>query len=104
VIVFGHGKNTPKGGWFDTREGKPRVQFKTWHGYEDAGELADYPATTAESPGALKDGQRFRFVIPPDKRKNDFRVRIVSVPSHGSNPAQNSASCSEIQVFYDPDE
>ena len=87
VIVFGHGKNTPTGGWFDTSKGKPRVQLSTWDKYEDVGVLADYPATTAESPGTLKDGQAFRFVIPSDKRTNDFRVRIVGVPAQGNHPA-----------------
>lgn len=102
VIVFRHGKATPAGGWFDTSKGKPKILFKSWHDYHEVAEIADYPATTATSPGTLTDGQAFRVVIPKDKREPAFRVRVTGTPATGSNPAQNSASCSEIQVFYDP--
>ncbi len=102
VIVFRHGKSTPTGGWFDTSKGKPKILLKSWHDYKEVAEITDYPATTATSPGTLTDGQAFRVVIPKDKREPAFRVRIAGVPATGNNSAQNSASCSEIQVFYDP--
>jgi len=102
VIIFRHGKATPTGGWFDTSKAKPKILFKSWHDYHEVAEIADYPATTATSPGTLTDGQAFRVVIPKNKREPAFRVRIAGTPAAGNNPAQNSASCSEIQVFYDP--
>ncbi|HPD29643.1 MAG TPA: glycoside hydrolase family 127 protein [Phycisphaerae bacterium] len=102
VIVFRHGKATPAGGWFDTSKGKPKILLKSWHDYKEVAEIADYPATTATSPGTLTDGQAFRVVIPKDKREPAFRVRVTGTPAAGNSPAQNSASCSEIQVFYDP--
>jgi len=102
VIVFRHGKSTPTGGWFDTSKGKPKILFKSWHDYHEVAEIADYPPTTATGHGTLTDGQAFRVVIPKDKREPAFRVRITGTPAAGNNPAQNSASCSEIQVFYDP--
>lgn len=104
VIVFRHGKSTSEGGWFDTSKGKPKVLVKTWGDYRELAEISDYPATTAESPGSLQDGQAFRVVIPKDKREAPFRFRVVGTPSCGSDPTQNSASCSEIQVFYEPEE
>jgi hypothetical protein len=78
------------------------VWFKTWHDYEEVGELTDYPDTTAEQPGSLVDGESFRFVIPKEKRRKDFRVRISGTPAHGGDPSQNFSSCSDIQVFYVP--
>lgn len=102
VIVFRHGKATPTGGWFDTSKSKPRILLKSWHDYHEVAEIADYPATTATSPGTLTDGQAFRVVIPKDKREPAFRVRVTGTPAAGNSPDQNSASCSEIQVFYDP--
>lgn len=104
VIVFRHGKSTPTGGWFDTSKGKPKILLKSWHDYKEVTEIADYPATTATNPGTLTDGQAFRVVIPREKREPAFRVRIAGTPAAGNYPAQNSASCSEIQVFYDPGE
>lgn len=102
LIVFRHGKSTPTGGWFDTSKGRPKILLKSWHDYKEVAEITDYPATTAISPGALTDGQAFRVVIPKDKREPAFRVRVSGTPATGSNPEQNCASCSEIQVFYDP--
>jgi uncharacterized protein len=102
VIVFRHGKSTPTGGWFDTSRGKPKILFKTWENYHEVAEISDYPDTTATSPGTLTDGQAFRIVIPKDKREPAFRVRVAGTPACGNKPSQNSASCSEIQVFYDP--
>lgn len=105
LIVFHQGPtgDNSHGGWFDTSKGKPRVQFKTWGDYEDVGVLEDYPDTTAEDPGTLQPHQAIRFVISRDKRKMDFRVRIIGAPSCGKHPEQNQVSCSELQVFYDPE-
>ncbi|GMU23573.1 MAG: hypothetical protein AMXMBFR13_36510 [Phycisphaerae bacterium] len=104
VIVFHHGKSFPNGGWFDTSKGKPRVFLQSWKEYREVAVIEDYPDTTASSPGTLNDGQAFRVIIPGDLRKPDFRIRIVGAPAHGNDPAQNFASCGEIQVFYDPNE
>jgi len=103
VIVFRHGRSLAGGGWFDTSRGKPRVLLKSWHDYREVATIDDYPDTTATSPGALADGQAFRVVIPKDKREPAFRVRICGAPACGNDASQNFASCSEIQVFYDPD-
>ncbi len=102
VIVFSHGRSTPAGGWFDTSKGKPKILLKSWHDYKEVAEITDYPPTTATSPGTLTDGQAFRVVIPKDKREPAFRVRVTGTPAAGNRPDQNSASCSEIQVFHDP--
>lgn len=103
IIVFHHGKTLPNGGWFDTSKGKPRVQIHLpGGGFKDVAVLENYPDTTAEDPGLLRDQQAFRVVIPKEKRENAFGVRIVGVPAHGNNPDQNFATCSELKVFYDP--
>lgn len=103
LIVFRHGRSSPNGGWFDTSKGKPRVLFKSWGDYHEVAVLDEYPDTTATSPGRLVDGQAIRVVIPRDKRKPEFRVRIAGTPAHGNDPTQNFATCGEIQVLYDPD-
>ncbi len=104
VIIFRHGKTFPNGGWFDTSKGKPRVLLRMQTGESiEVGTLEDYPVTTAESPGTLTDGQAFRLIIPKDKMKDAFGVRIIGTPAGGNDPNQNFASCAELQVLYDPD-
>jgi hypothetical protein len=104
VIVFRHGKSQPNGGWFDTSKGKPRITYRSYGTEEDYEQIAvieDYLDTTAETPGKLIDGQEFRIVLK--KAVTGYRIRVTGAPAHGNDPSQNFASCSEIQVFYDPD-
>jgi len=103
VVVFRHGRAFPGGGWFDTSHGRPEVELKIWRNYKKVAVLEDYPPTTAEDPGSLTDGQAFRVVIPKDQREAASGVRVIGVPAHGNDPHQNFASCSEIQVYFDPD-
>lgn len=104
VIVFRHGKAFANGGWFDTSKGKPKVLLKSWKGYHQVAVIEDYPDTTAESPGTLTDGQAFRVIIPKEKREPAFFIRVSGVPAHGKDASQNFTSCSEIQVFHEPNE
>ena len=98
-VVFVHGRTFHDGGWFDAREGKPRVQIKSAKdaAWETAGELKDYPATTATNPAGLKGGERFtcQFTNP----MKVFAVRVVGKPACGDNAQQAFASCAELQAF-----
>ena len=69
-VVFAHGQTFHDGGWFDASAGKPRIQVKASKdaAWETAGELKDYPATTANNPAGLKGGERFtcQFANPAE--------------------------------------
>lgn len=100
-VVFSHGHSFHDGGWFDTSAGKPRVQVrKTKDGpWEDVGELADYPDSTAMKWGrGLTDGRAFTVRFPPVEA---WAVRVVGTPAYGDNPAQSFSSCGELAAYYD---
>ncbi|MDO8542109.1 MAG: glycoside hydrolase family 127 protein [Opitutaceae bacterium] len=98
-VVFFHGEAAPDGGWFDASAGKPRVEIKSRPNgeWEPAGELEDYPATTASDPARLVGGDRFacRFRQPMEL----VAVRVVGRPASGNNPKQAWSSCLELQAF-----
>jgi hypothetical protein len=98
-VVYAHGKTFHDGGWFDARAGKPRIQIQTARGgaWEDAGELKDYPATTATSPGKLRGGETFNCQLSAPVKV--FGVRVVGKPACGNNPRQAFSSCAELQAF-----
>jgi DUF1680 family protein len=98
-VVFVHGQTFHDGGWFDASEGKPRVQVKSGKeaAWETAGELKDYPPTTATDPAGMKGGERFTCQFT--KPMKVFAVQIVGKPACGDNAQQAFASCSELQAF-----
>ena len=98
-VVYAHGKTFHDGGWFDARAGKPRIQIQTARGgaWEDAGELKDYPATTATSLGKLRGGETFNCQLSAPVKV--FGVRVVGKPACGNNPRQAFSSCVELQAF-----
>ncbi|HEY3855187.1 MAG TPA: beta-L-arabinofuranosidase domain-containing protein [Verrucomicrobiae bacterium] len=98
-IVFAHGKNYHDGGWFDTSQGKPVVQIQTTKGgeWQTAGELNDYPATTATSHRGLHDGQRFTLRLQAPTTL--FGVRVEGRPASGDNPRQAFSSCAGLQAL-----
>lgn len=98
-VVFSHGRSFHDGGWFDSSQGRPRVQVRRAKGadWENLGELAQYPATTATDDGKLRSGQAFEFrCVPP---VTAIAIRVVGVPASGDNPKQGFASCGELQAF-----
>ncbi|HLK55135.1 MAG TPA: beta-L-arabinofuranosidase domain-containing protein [Chthonomonadaceae bacterium] len=97
-VVFIHGKRFHDGGWFDTSEGKPRIQVQTEKGgaWKTVGLLDTYPAATDVDPKGLRDGQRFEMTFPSIQV---FGVRIVGKPACGDNSAQCFSSCAELQAF-----
>jgi len=122
TVVFCHGKTFPDGGWFDTSDGKPKVQVQlTQDGdWETVGELSDYPKTTAEKNGGLTEGaqvlnamtgqmvasednggltegQQFTCELP--KPVKAFAVRVIGKPASGINPQGAFSSCAELQAF-----
>jgi hypothetical protein len=101
-VVFAHGQTFHDGGWFDASAGKPRVQIKVSKdaAWETAGELKDYPATTATNPAGLKDGERFTCQFPQPMKV--FAIRILGKPACGDNARQAFASCGELQAFAGP--
>ena len=89
----------PDGGWFDASAGKPRIQIQTSKGgeWQDAGELRDYPATTATSAATLRDGVMFTCQLAAPVKV--ISVRVVGKPAGGNNPNQAFSSCAELQAF-----
>ena len=98
-VVFTHGEVFHDGGWFDASAGKPRVQIKRTKdgGWEDVGELGDYPATTATANAGLKPGDKFALTLAAPVEV--FGVRVIGKPASGDNPAQAFASCGELEAF-----
>jgi DUF1680 family protein len=96
-IVFYHGRNFPDGGWFDTTAGKPRLEVKTAPDskWQQVATLEDYPATTAQEPGELKDRQQFTVTLP--EPQNVVAVRVVGKPS--GTGKQVYVTCAELQAF-----
>ena len=96
-VLYAHGKTFHDGGWFDTSAGKPHFQVQTHKGgaWEDAGELKDYPATTAAGAGTLRDGATFSCLLPAPVQA--FGVRVVGKPGCGDNAQQAFSSCGELQ-------
>lgn len=103
-VTFVHGRNYHDGGWFDTSNGKPRVQVRRASDaeWETVGELSDYPATTARSGehDRLTWSNR-QFTLLLDKPIAAVAVRVIGVPSCGDNAKQAFASCAELQAFAD---
>ena len=94
-----HGRTFHDGGWFDTSDGKPRVQVKTTAdgSWENAGTFANYPATTARDAAGLKGGERFTCVL--EKPIKIFAIRVIGKPASGDNSHQAFSSCAELQAF-----
>jgi len=98
-VLYAHGKTLQDGGWFDASAGKPRIQIQTSKGgeWKDAGELKDYPATTATNAGTLRDGDSFNCPLAATVKV--FGVRVVGKPACGQNPKQAFSSCGDLQAF-----
>ncbi len=98
-VVFAHGKTFHDGGWFDASSGKPRIQVKTAPAgpWQDAGELASYPATTATSPAGLNGGEKFELRLASPVKV--CAVRVVGKPACGDNPQQAVASGAELAAL-----
>ena len=98
-FVFTPGVAASDGGWFDTRQGKPRVQVQRRRGgaWETLGRLDSYPDTTDADPGPLANGwdrRSFVLVLPAPVRL--LAVRIIGRPA--GTPAAY-ATCAELQAF-----
>ena len=98
-VEFVHGQTFHDGGWFNASQGNPRVQIKSGKDapWETAGELKDYPPTTATDPAGLKGGERFTCQFT--KPTKVFAVRVVGKPACGDNARQSFTSCAELQAF-----
>ncbi len=98
-VVYAHGGIYHDGGWFDASAGKPHIQIQTSKdgAWEDAGELKDYPATTAASAGALHAGDAFTCQLAAPVKV--FGVRVIGKPGCGDSPKQAFSSCGDLQAF-----
>jgi hypothetical protein len=102
-FTFAHGRSFPDGGWFDTSEGKPRIQIQrsTAGAWEAIGELSDYPDTTStdgpKESWALRPGRQFTLKLPA--AISFVAIRIIGKPACGNNPSQAYVSCAEFQAF-----
>jgi hypothetical protein len=98
-VVFAHGQTFHDGGWFDASAGKPRIQVKATKdaAWETAGELEDYPATTAADSAGLKGAEKFTCQFPTPVKV--FAIRVLGKPACGNNDKQAFASCAELQAF-----
>ena len=98
-IVFTHGRNYHDGGWFDTQNGRPRVQIQRQPQarWETIGELGSYTSTTANHPSSLQDGQQFALQL--EVALSFVALRVVGKPSSGDRPRQSFVTCGELQAF-----
>jgi uncharacterized protein len=98
-IVFVHGFTGPDGGWFDSSDGKPRIEIKSKPDgdWEFFCELKTYPATTATDSAGLADLDR--IICDLEKPIKVFGIRVIGKAAHGNNPKQNWTSCAELQAF-----
>lgn len=97
-VVFVHGQSFHDGGWFDTRQGKPRIEVQRTPGvWEPVATLDAYPDTTAARPGSLRDGQPISVTLV--RPETVLAVRVIGAPAHGDNRDQAFASCAELQAF-----
>ncbi len=98
-IVFCHGRTFHDGGWFDTSEGKPRVQVKEHPGssWEDVGVLTSYPDASAANPARLENGSAFTLVLKSPVKA--LAIRVIGKPACGDRPTQSFASCAELQAY-----
>jgi len=98
-VVYAHGGLYHDGGWFDASAGKPRIQIQTSKdgAWEEAGELKDYPATTAASSGTLRAGGVFTCHLAAPVKV--FGVRVIGKPACGDSPKQAFSSCGDLQAF-----
>jgi hypothetical protein len=102
-VIFVHGRFLPGGGWWVAKDGqsaalrKPAVEvLKTRDGpWEQVAVLADYPESTAADPGGARPHAMF---VVPIKPMEVVGVRVAGVPSSGSDPTQNMASCALLDV------
>ena len=93
-VIFMHGRNFDKGGWFDATAGQPKLQIhREKDGAEETiGELTDYPATTATNHANLPPAQAFTLQLAES-------VSVLAVHAGVNNPKQNFSSCAEQQAF-----
>ena len=61
-VVYRHGDSRPNGGWFDTSEGKPRIEYKAAADgpWKLLGTLDSYPATTSKDAPILPNRRGLR--------------------------------------------
>jgi uncharacterized protein len=98
-IVFVHGFTGQDGGWFDSSDGKPRIEIKSKPDgeWEFLCELKNYPATTATDAAGLADMDR--ILCDLEKPIEVFGIRVIGKAAHGNNPKQNWTTCAELQAF-----
>ncbi len=97
-VVYAHGKTFHDGGWFDSTDGKPKIEAQlTENGkWETLAVLSSYPSTTATDSAGLQDGQKFEVKFPKTKV---YSIRVIGKPATGDNPKQSFSSISELQAF-----
>ncbi len=97
-VVYMHGKSFHDGGWFDASREKPLIEAQRVKGgpWVPFASLSSYPATTSTDYRGIQDGQRFEARF---EATTVYGIRIVGFPASGDNPAQNFASCAELQAF-----
>ena len=98
-VLFAQGKTYKDGGWFDASSGKPRIQIQTSKNgeWKDAGELKEYPQTTAPNAMKLHGGEIFDLQLPAPAKA--FGVRVIGKPACGERPNQAFSACAELQAF-----
>ncbi|MDB6122211.1 MAG: retaining beta-L-arabinofuranosidase [Pedosphaera sp.] len=98
-VIFAHGQTSHDGGWFDSGEGKPRIQIKTTADGQwiKVGEFETYPNTTATSSAGLKGEEQ--FICELKKPVEAIAIRVIGKPACGDDAKQAFSSCAELQAF-----
>jgi hypothetical protein len=97
-IVFIQGRLFHDGGWFDTSDGKPRIQvMRTKNGpWTDLCAIDSYPTTSAADHGSLREDQAFSVTFAPI---SVYGFRVVGKPACGDDPRQNFSSCGGLRAY-----
>lgn len=98
-VTFAHGDRMKWGGWFDAANGKPVIEIQREKNgpWIKAGELEDYPATTAteKTPELPTAVFTYRF----DQPETITGVRVIGMPSRPRNAGEYAVSGAELQAF-----
>ena len=105
-VAFRHGAVSATGGWFDTTDGRPRIEVATTPiptssngvlledskvSWELAAVLDSYPQTSASAPPSLTNGQLFEVRLP--RPLTVYGIRVVG------RPGGDHASCAELGAY-----
>jgi hypothetical protein len=101
-FTFSAGRVSEDGGWFDARQGKPRVQVQRTTGadWQTIGTLDGYPDTTAtEARDVGNDWDLAAYTLNVQQPVEFVAVRVIGRPAGGKDPTRPYVTCAALQAF-----